>query len=100
MEPVQSAKTLIMAWPPSRNEDQLARRLPRLEIAVGVGRLGERERLADVQPQPALAHESEAALGAFECLVGKVPRHRRQPEAADLMRLRRQRGVDERRRWS
>src|SRR6266508_3499242 len=60
-----------------RDQDQLPRRLPRFEVAMRLGRLGEREGLSDVQLEPALAHEGEAALRAVTRLVGKEPGDRR-----------------------
>src|SRR5712691_8180158 len=61
----------------SWDQDQLPGRLPRFEVAMGVRRLGQRKCLADVQREPAVAHEGEAALGALPRLVGKVSGHRR-----------------------
>src|SRR5437762_3485807 len=56
-----------------------------------VRRLRERERLADVQLELALAHEREAPLGALARLLREVARDRRHHEAAHLLRLRRER---------
>src|SRR2546422_11204684 len=79
-----------------RDQEELSGRLARFEVAMGVGRLGQRERLVDVQLQLALTQEREAAVGALAGLVRKVPCDRRQREAAHLHRLRRERGDVER----
>src|SRR5207249_6659756 len=75
----------------SRDQDQLAGRLPRFEVAMRVGRLGQRERLADVDLESAVAHEGKAAVGALAHLVGEAPGHARQHEAAHLLGLREER---------
>src|SRR6266849_1733743 len=72
----------------SGKQDQLARRLPRLEITMRLRCLSQRERLADVELEPSLAHEREAPLGALPRLVGKAPCQGRQRERAHLLRLR------------
>src|SRR6266849_215377 len=72
----------------SGKQDQLARRLPRLEITMRLRCLGHRERLADVELEPSLAHERETPLGALPRLVGKAPCQGRQRKRAHLLRLR------------
>src|SRR5215470_1364107 len=79
-----------------RQQDQLPGRLSRLQVAMRLRRLRQRERLADVELEPALAYEREAPLGALARLVGKAPRQGRQRERADLLRLRGEDGEVER----
>src|SRR5207247_4008765 len=73
---------------PSRDQDQLSCRLPRFEVAMRLGRLSQRERLADVDLESAVAHEGNAAVGALAHLVGEAPGRARQHEAAHLPGLR------------
>src|SRR5262245_4588064 len=77
--------------PPSRSDDQLPGRLPGLDVAMRIGGLGQRERLADVDAEPTLAHELEATVRALAELVVKRPDHRRQRERTHLERLREKR---------
>ena len=56
-----------------------------------LGRLSQRERLANVDLESAVAHEGKAAVGALAHLVGEAPGHARQHEAAHLLGLREER---------
>src|SRR6266545_1542599 len=91
-----SAPMLALAPSALRDEDQFSRRVPGLEVAMRLGRLGEREGPSDVQLEPALAHQGEAALRAVARLVGEEPGDRRHHEPTDLLGLRGQRGDVER----
>src|SRR5437773_12570566 len=57
--------------PPSGNQEQLSGRLTGLQMAVRLGRLGQREDLADVKLEPPLAHQRETSLRALARFLGK-----------------------------